>query len=56
VNRSVDRQSLKRVSVIGLGLMGGALALALRRAGVAEHIVGCGRAELLRQEHVSHHA
>jgi prephenate dehydrogenase len=49
VNVSVDRPSLKRVSVIGLGLMGGSLALALRRAGVAEHIVGCGRAELLRR-------
>jgi prephenate dehydrogenase len=40
---------LQRVSVIGLGLMGGSLALALRRAGVAGHIVGCGRAALLRR-------
>jgi prephenate dehydrogenase len=40
--------SLKRVTVIGLGLMGGSLALALRRAGVVEHIVGCGR-EVLQQ-------
>lgn len=38
--------SLNRVTVIGLGLMGGSLALALRRAGVAKHIVGCGRLEL----------
>lgn len=43
------RGSMKRVTVIGLGLMGGSLGLALRRAGVAEHIVGCGRAELLRR-------
>jgi prephenate dehydrogenase len=40
---------LRRVSVIGLGLMGGSLALALRRAGVVSHIVGCDRAEVLRQ-------
>jgi len=40
---------MKRVTVIGLGLMGGSLALALRRAGIAEHIVGCGRAELVRR-------
>jgi prephenate dehydrogenase len=38
---------LNRVSVIGLGLMGGSLALALRRAGMAAHIVGCGRVALL---------
>jgi prephenate dehydrogenase len=49
VNVSGDQPSLKRVSVIGLGLMGGSLALALRRCGVAEHIVGCGRTELLRR-------
>lgn len=41
--------SLNRVTVIGLGLMGGSLALALRRAGVVEHIVGCGRMELVRK-------
>ncbi len=41
--------SLKRVTVIGLGLMGGSLALALRRAGLVEHVVGCGRAELIRR-------
>jgi prephenate dehydrogenase len=41
--------SLKRVSVIGLGLMGGSLALALRRAGLATHVAGCGRVELQRR-------
>ncbi|PSH03410.1 MAG: prephenate dehydrogenase/arogenate dehydrogenase family protein [Acidobacteria bacterium] len=41
--------TLNRVTVIGLGLMGGSLALALRRAGLAAHIVGCGREERLRQ-------
>jgi prephenate dehydrogenase len=40
---------LKRVTVIGLGLMGGSLALALRSAGLAQHIVGCGREALLRR-------
>ncbi len=46
---SEKRPLLKRVCVIGLGLMGGSLGLALRRAGVAEHIVGCGREVLLRR-------
>ncbi|MGC2210487.1 MAG: prephenate dehydrogenase/arogenate dehydrogenase family protein [Candidatus Korobacteraceae bacterium] len=45
--RIVKRTPLKRVSVIGLGLMGGSLALALRRAGLAAHIVGCGRQVLV---------
>ncbi len=44
---SVQRPLLRRVAVIGLGLMGGSLALALRRAGVAEHVVGCGRQVLI---------
>jgi prephenate dehydrogenase len=39
--------TLHRVTVIGLGLMGGSLALALRRAGLATHIVGCGRQVLI---------
>lgn len=37
---------LGRVSIIGLGLMGGSLAMALRRARLAAHITGCGRAVL----------
>jgi prephenate dehydrogenase len=37
---------LNRITVIGLGLMGGSLALALKRAGQSTHIVGCGRAAL----------
>jgi prephenate dehydrogenase len=40
---------MRRVTIIGLGLMGGSLALALRRAGLAEHIVGCGREVLQRR-------
>jgi len=41
--------SLNRVCIIGLGLMGGSLALALRQAGVATQIVGCGREALLQR-------
>jgi len=40
---------LGRVSIIGLGLMGGSLAMALRRAGQAGHITGCGRAVLCQR-------
>ena len=32
-----------RVAIVGLGLIGGSLALALRKAGVAGRVVGCGR-------------
>lgn len=46
---TLDRMALNRVTVIGLGLMGGSLALALRRAGLTTHIVGCGRPELQRR-------
>ncbi len=38
---------LGRVTIIGLGLMGGSLALAWKRAGAAESITGCGRQALL---------
>lgn len=34
---------IARLCVIGVGLIGGSLALALRRAGVVEEIVGCAR-------------
>lgn len=33
----------RRLAVIGVGLIGGSLALALRRAGAVDEIVGCGR-------------
>ncbi len=48
-DQRLSQPCLKRVSIIGLGLMGGSLALALRRGRVAAHIVGCGRAELQRK-------
>lgn len=34
---------IKRLAVIGVGLIGGSLARALREAGVVEEIIGCGR-------------
>jgi len=34
---------IKRLSIIGMGLIGGSLARALRRAGACGEIVGCGR-------------
>jgi prephenate dehydrogenase len=39
------------ITVIGLGLMGGSLALSLRRSGFANHIVGCdsNRDEILKE-------
>jgi prephenate dehydrogenase len=36
---------IRRLCVIGVGLIGGSLALALRRAGAVEEIVGAGRDE-----------
>lgn len=40
---------MQRVCIIGLGLMGGSLGLALRQRGLAAHVVGCGREVLLRR-------
>ena len=40
---------MQRVCLIGLGLMGGSLGLALRQRGLAAHVVGCGREALLRR-------
>ncbi len=39
---------IRRLAVLGVGLIGGSLARALRRAGACGHIVGCGR----RREHL----
>ena len=34
---------VSRLCIIGVGLIGGSLALALKRAGAVGHVVGCGR-------------
>ena len=34
---------LRRLAIIGVGLIGGSLARALRRAGMVDEVVGCGR-------------
>ncbi len=44
--------SSKRLTIIGVGLIGGSLARALRRAGVCDEIVGCGRDEVHLQKAV----
>jgi len=44
------KRVFQQVSVMGLGLMGGSLALALRRAGAADRIVGYARREETRQQ------
>ncbi|MGD8429825.1 MAG: prephenate dehydrogenase/arogenate dehydrogenase family protein [Ectothiorhodospiraceae bacterium] len=36
---------VERLAIIGVGLIGGSLALALRESGVVGEIVGCGRSE-----------
>jgi len=34
---------IERLAIIGVGMIGSSLALALKRAGVVGHVVGCGR-------------
>ncbi len=36
---------INKLAIIGVGLIGGSLAIALRNAGITSHIVGCGRNE-----------
>ncbi len=36
---------IEKLAVIGVGLIGGSVALALREAGVVKEVVGCGRSE-----------
>ena len=42
---TTDELHIKRLAILGVGLIGGSLARALRRAGVCETIVGFGRNE-----------
>lgn len=41
--RRADLMTIRCLAVIGVGLIGGSLARALRAANAVEHIVGCGR-------------
>jgi prephenate dehydrogenase len=34
---------IERLAIIGVGLIGGSLSLALKQAGAVKHVVGCGR-------------
>ncbi len=34
---------IERLAIVGVGLIGGSVALALKRAGAVRHVVGCGR-------------
>jgi len=38
-------EKLRRVGIVGVGLIGGSFALALRRAGLVDEVVGIGRSE-----------
>jgi prephenate dehydrogenase len=37
---------IKRLAIVGVGLIGSSLALALREAGFVSHVTGCGRSEV----------
>jgi cyclohexadieny/prephenate dehydrogenase len=39
----------ERIAIIGIGLIGGSVALAARKQGLAEEIVGCARSETTRR-------
>ena len=41
--------SFKQVTIIGTGLIGGSLGLALSKRGLAGRIVGCDRAPVLKR-------
>ncbi|MCW8932248.1 MAG: prephenate dehydrogenase/arogenate dehydrogenase family protein [Gammaproteobacteria bacterium] len=39
----ISQQKIKKLTVIGVGLIGGSFARAVRSAGMVDHITGCGR-------------
>src|SRR5690348_5709949 len=45
--------SIQRITIVGLGLIGGSLALALRQSGFPGEISGCDRAETLANARAS---
>ena len=44
---------IHNLAIIGVGLIGGSLAIALRNAGVTSNIIGCGRSEANLQKAVT---
>jgi prephenate dehydrogenase len=45
----VTHQVFKRIAIFGVGLIGGSFALALKKAGVAQHVIGVGRSAVSLQ-------
>jgi prephenate dehydrogenase len=43
--------AFRQVTIIGTGLIGGSLALALKKHGLAARVVGCDRADVLERAH-----
>ncbi|MES2047343.1 MAG: prephenate dehydrogenase/arogenate dehydrogenase family protein [Pseudomonadota bacterium] len=41
--RDLKQQVFKRVAIFGVGLIGGSFALALKKAGAVQHVIGVGR-------------
>ena len=41
-----DNVLIPRLVIIGVGLIGGSLALALKEAGAVGEVIGCGRRKL----------
>jgi prephenate dehydrogenase len=44
---------IKRLAIIGVGLIGGSLSLALKKAGAVEHVVGYSKTQSVREEALS---
>lgn len=42
---AIDKPSIKQLTIFGVGLIGGSFALALKKAGICDRIVGCNRSE-----------
>ena len=41
--RDLKQHGFKRIAIFGVGLIGGSFALALKKAGVVQHVIGVGR-------------
>ncbi len=47
-----ETMHIRKLAIIGVGLIGGSLAIALRNAGMVDQIIGCGRGEANLQKAV----